>query len=312
LYQLLSESQSSVNEAKAIPLARGLSDILLGKVAGRLGKSRLVIVPDGAIHLVPFQMLPDPTRAAERWRKDWPPPLLLNHVIDHLPSLSVLGAIRAELARRKPAAGLLAVLAGPAFNDAEFSALPHSREEAEAILSLVPPGRQSLRAVGSEATRDLIMAGELSNFQILHFATHAMNHPEYPELSSIILSQVDPAGRPRDGKLRLQDIQALDLPADLVVLSACKTALGKDIRGEGFMGLTQGFMYAGAARVVVSLWNVNDESTPAFMERFYRSLLVDHKPASEALALTQRWMSERSPWRSPYYWAGFQIHGEWR
>jgi CHAT domain-containing protein len=312
LYQLLAESQSSVNEAKAIPLARDLSDILLGKVAGRLGKSRLVVVPDGAIHLVPFQMLPDPNRAAERWRKDWPPPLLLTHVIDHLPSLSVLKAIRAGLARRKPAAGLLAVLAGPAFNDPEFSALPHSREEAEAILALVPPGRRSFRALGFEATRDLAMAGQLGNYQMLHFATHAMNHPEYPELSSIILSQVNREDRLRDGKLRLQDIQALDLPADLVVLSACKTALGKDIRGEGFMGLTQGFMYAGAARVVVSLWNVNDESTPAFMERFYRSILVDHKPPSEALAITQRWMSERSPWRSPYYWAGFQIHGEWR
>jgi CHAT domain-containing protein len=187
-------------------------------------------------------MLPDPNRAAERWRKDWPPPLLLNHVIDHLPSLSVLEAIRAGLARRKPAAGLLAVLAGPAFKDPEFSALPHSREEAEAILSLVPPGRRSLRALGFEATRDLAMAGELGNYQMLHFATHAMNHPEYPELSSIVLSQVDREGRLRDGKLRLQDIQSLDLPADLVVLSACKTALGKDIRGEGFMGLTQGFM----------------------------------------------------------------------
>jgi len=309
LHGLLSESQWFANREKALPLARELSATLLGPIADRLGGGSIIIVPDGAIHLVPFALLPDPVRSSEIWKSGWPAPLIRSHRVSYLPSASVLGAIRRELAGRQLPAGRLAVLADPVFTD--LPQLPLTRQEALAILSLIPPGQRTLRALGHQATRELAMSGRLGGYQIIHFATHATNHPEHPELSSIVLSQRDAQGRPREGHLRLQNIQDLDLPADLVVLSACKTALGKDVRGEGYMGLTQGFLYAGAARVLVSLWNVNERSTPAFMEHFYR-LLVEGKSPDEALRRTQLWMAEAIPWSSPYYWAGFELHGEWR
>ncbi len=312
LHELLSEGQWSTNQRKAIPLARELSEILLAPVAQRLGSGGIVVVPDGAIHLVPFALLPDPSSSAEIWANIWPVPLLLRHRVSYLPSASVLKAIRGELRDRRPPSGRLAVLADPIFTEPGLSQLPLSRKEALAILSLVPADQRTLKALGEQASRDLVMSGKLGDYQIVHFASHATNHPEHPELSSIVLSQVDARGRPREGRLRLHNIQDLELPANLVVLSACKTALGRDIRGEGYMGLTQGFMYAGAARVVVSLWNVSEESTPRLMERFYHGLLIERKSPAEALRSAQRWMAEQKAWSSPYYWAGFEIHGEWR
>jgi CHAT domain-containing protein/tetratricopeptide (TPR) repeat protein len=312
LHQLLSEGQWSANRRQAVPLARELSNILLGPVAGRLGNGGIVVVPDGGINLVPFALLPDPTRMSETWKYGWPAPLILDHRISYSPSASVLRAIRAELAGRPSLPGRLAVLAAPIFTDPNLAPLPLSRQEALAILALIPPSQRTLKAFGDEATRDLAMSGKLGGYQILHFATHATNHPTHPELSSIVLAQVDGRGHPREGHLRLHDIQDLELPVDLIVLSACKTALGSDVRGQGYMGLTQGFLSAGAARVLVSLWNVNEESTPKLMEHFYRALLIERKSPAEALRNAQRWMAEETSWNSPYYWAGFELHGEWR
>jgi CHAT domain-containing protein len=190
--------------------------------------------------------------------------------------------------------------------------LPYSREEAEKILALVPAGEKSLGVFGREATREFAIGGRLSGFKILHFATHAWIHPQHPELSGIVLTQKGRDGRKIEGFLRLHDIQTLVLPANLVVLSACETARGQEVLGEGFLGLTQGFMYAGAATVVVSLWNVNDESTSALMERFYRALLVEKLPPAEALRSAQLWMARDERWHFPYYWAGFEVQGEWR
>lgn len=310
LHDLLSESQWSVNAEKAILLARELSAILLKPVAGRLGSHGLIVVPDGAVHLVPFALLPDPEREVVKGGH-WPTPLIWSHRISYLPSVSVLRSIRGELADRHTAPGRLAVLADPAFNDPEFPQLPFSRREAEAILSLVPRGQRTLKAFGDQATRELVLSGKLVGYQIVHFATHAINHPEYPQLSSIVLSNTAPS-RAQEAHLRLKDIQNLELPADLIVLSACRTALGRYVSGEGYMSLTQGFMYAGAARVLVSLWNVNEESTPKFMDRFYRALFYEGKSPAEALRVAQRWMAQETPWRSPYYWAGFELQGEWR
>jgi CHAT domain-containing protein len=307
----ISEGQFSDLEAKAIPVARRLSKILLGPVADRLGNRRLVVVSDGAIHYVPFSALPDPAGSFPGWQGIWPSPLLLRHEIVSLPSASVLEAIRSEISHRKPPSRALAVLAVPSFAPGDFPPLPHSEEEARRILNLVPR-EQALEAIGVKATRDLVMSGKLSQYRFIHFITHALNSLDFPELSSVILSQIDPAGRYRNGNLRFQDIRDLDLPADLVVLSACKTALGKEVQGEGLVGLAQAFMYAGAARVVVSLWNVNDESTPLLMDRFYRAILVDgHSPAA-ALRAAQLWMSKQPKWQSPYYWASFELQGEWQ
>jgi CHAT domain-containing protein len=126
------------------------------------------------------------------------------------------------------------------------------------------------------------------------------------------LSLVDEQGKPLNGFLRLTDIFNLKLAADLVVLSACQTGLGQNIQGEGIVGLTRGFMYAGAKRVVVSLWSVDDEGTATFMEKFYEEMLQKGLTPAAALRAAQLAMLQQSKWKSPYYWAAFTLQGEWR
>ena len=152
----------------------------------------------------------------------------------------------------------------------------------------------------------------MSKYRYVHFATHGFIDSERPDLSAIVLSLVDEQGKPQDGFLRAHDIYNLNLPAELVVLSACETGLGKQIKGEGLVGLTQGFMYAGARRVVVSLWSVNDKATADLMARFYRGMLREKKTPAAALRGAQVEMSRQRQWQSPYYWAAFTLQGEWR
>ena len=186
-----------------------------------------------------------------------------------------------------------------------------SREEADAIADLVP-AKSLLKAIGFQASRTKALSGELSNYRIVHFATHGLLNSEYPELSGLALSLVDENGKAQDGFLRMHEIYNLRLPADLVVLSACQTALGKEIKGEGLVGLTRGFMYAGAERVVASLWQVDDLATAGLMKRFYQGMLKDSLRPAEALRAAQIEMSKQKRWSAPYYWAGFVIQGEWR
>jgi CHAT domain-containing protein len=192
-----------------------------------------------------------------------------------------------------------------------LSRLLFSREEADAIADLVP-ARSLLKATGFQASRPKALSGELSNYRIVHFATHGLLNSEYPELSGLALSLVDENGKAQDGFLRMHEIYNLRLPADLVVLSACQTALGKEIKGEGLVGLTRGFMYAGAERVVASLWQVDDLATAGLMKRFYQGMLKDGLRPAEALRAAQIEMSKQKRWSAPYYWAGFVIQGEWR
>jgi CHAT domain-containing protein/tetratricopeptide (TPR) repeat protein len=193
-----------------------------------------------------------------------------------------------------------------------FSRLLFSGREAEAIMAVTPPG-QRMMATGFDANRALAISPELSQYRIVHFATHGVLNDQHPGLSGVILSLVDEQGRPQDGFLRLHDIYNLKLPADLVVLSACNTALGKDVRGEGLVGIVRGFMYAGAARVVASLWKVDDEATAELMKRFYRHMLQREKmPAAAALRAAQVEMWQQKQWQSPYFWAAFSLQGEWK
>lgn len=190
--------------------------------------------------------------------------------------------------------------------------LAFSRREADAILVHVPPSER-LRALDFEANRTTATSPALRQFRILHIATHALLNPVHPELSGVVLSLVNERGVPQDGFLRLHDIYNLDLPTDLVVLSACQTGLGKDVKAEGLIGLTRGFMYAGAARVVVSLWKVDDEATAVLMEAFYAGLLgSDRLAPATALRRAQLSLARTPRWRSPYYWAGFVLQGEYR
>ncbi|HEY4594162.1 MAG TPA: CHAT domain-containing tetratricopeptide repeat protein, partial [Thermoanaerobaculia bacterium] len=276
-------------------LGQALSRMLLAPVAGELGDRRLAIVADGALDYIPFDVLPEPGR------KGRPAPLLAKHEVVELPSASVLVAERRELAGRSKARELAIVLADPVFQPEDsrvarggqktppavktasalrgeepeslsnLSRLRFSRQEAMAIAALAPPGKVTTE-LDFAADRDLVLSGRLRDFRYVHFATHGLFDAERPDLSGLALSRVDPAGRPREGLLRLRDIYDLDLDADLVVLSGCRTALGKEIRGEGLLGLTRGFLYAGAPRVVASLWWIDDRATADLMKAFYRGM----------------------------------------
>jgi CHAT domain-containing protein len=188
--------------------------------------------------------------------------------------------------------------------------LGFSYREAESLLAQVPK-EQSRRALGFDASRDTAVSPELSNYRIVHFATHGVFNSTHPELSGILLSRFDANGNRKEGFLRLHDIYNLTMPAELVVLSGCQTALGKDVKGEGLVGLTRGFMYAGAARVVASLWKVDDRATAELMQKFYRGMLQDGLPPAAALRAAQLelWKSKR--WDHPFYWGAFVLQGEW-
>jgi CHAT domain-containing protein len=192
-----------------------------------------------------------------------------------------------------------------------FSRLPFSREEAEAITSLVAKN-SLMKATDFQANRATATSEELSRYRIVHFATHGLLNSQQPELSGLVLSLIDETGKPQDGFLRMQEIYNLNLPADLIVLSACQTALGKEIKGEGLVGLTRGFMYAGAQRVVASLWQVDDLATAELMKRFYRGILKDGLRPAQALRNAQLELLKQKRWSSPYFWAPFFIQGEWR
>jgi tetratricopeptide (TPR) repeat protein len=194
---------------------------------------------------------------------------------------------------------------------AGFNRLVFSNEEAEFITEFAPRNSK-LKATGFKANRQLVASGELGRYRIVHFATHGLLNSEYPELSGLVLSLLNEDGKPQDGFLRTHEIFNLELPADLVVLSACQTALGKEIKGEGLVGLTRAFMYAGAERVVASLWQVDDQATAQLMRHFYRGMLKENLRPVAALRAAQIEMSRSSRWSSPYYWAGFVIQGEWR
>jgi CHAT domain-containing protein/tetratricopeptide (TPR) repeat protein len=267
-------------------------------------------------------------------------PLIVNHEIVYLPSASALAVLRCELAGRQPVAKAVAVLADPVFsaddarvkpsnkaqaseeapsdltraiNDVggELRRLLMTRDEAENILS-VTPRNGGFAALDFRANRAMATGDELSNYRIVHFATHSLLNSEHPELSGLVLSLVDEQGKPQDGFLRMHEIFNLRLPAELVVLSACQTGLGKELKGEGLVGLTRGFMYAGAARVVASLWEVNDAATAELMKRFYRRMLQDGMRPAAALRAAQIEMWKRPQWQSPFYWGGFILQGEWK
>lgn len=297
-----------------------LSRLLLAPVEDRLAGRRLLIVPDGALGYVPFAALPGTGGT----------PLVEDHEIAVLPSASALAALRRRTRSTPP--GLVAVVADPVFEPddpriagrrdlpprtvargsdpaAGLVRLPFSREEAEAILLLAPAGRR-FAALDFAASRATVTGGVLSGYRIVHFATHGVIDPERPALSGLALSRMDEQGRRREGFLRAHEIRHLRLPADLVVLSACRTALGREVRGEGLLGLTQSFFQAGARRVVVSLWPVDDRATAQLMTRFYRAMLAEGQSPAAALRTAQRSLRREPPFHSPAFWAGFVLQGD--
>ncbi len=309
-----------------------LGAILLGPLAGRLAARRLAVVADGALDILPFDLLavpPEPKRPASGETV----PLVRDHEVVGLPSAAVLVALRREQGRRSEAPKLGIVWADPVFGpeDSRLAARPagkagavsavrdaarlgrlrFSREEAEAIAAAAPAGSVRLE-LGFAASRDALLGSRLRDFRYIHLATHGVFDTARPELSGLVLSRADALGRPREGFVGLRDIYGLDLGADLVVLSGCQTALGREIRGEGLLGLTRGFFYAGAPRVVASLWRVDDRATARLMARFYRGLWGQGLPAAAALRQARLGLAAEPRYRDPYYWGAFIFQGDWR
>jgi CHAT domain-containing protein/tetratricopeptide (TPR) repeat protein len=344
----------------AIPAAAvALSGLVIAPVADQLGKKRLAIVADGALHFIPFGALPSVSPAASgngRQRIAGKPKLLIaDHEIVNLPSASTLAVIRGDTAGRQKAARSVAVLADPVFmpDDERVKTrdkgptntdnsttsrrestlerqlikatedtgvaqgpfyvprLPGTRREAEQIVAMVSSVDRRL-ALDFAANRETAMSAELGQYRYVHLSTHGLLNSVHPELSGLVFSLVNERGEPKDGFLLAHEIFNLKIPAEAVVLSACETGIGKDIRGEGLVSLTRGFMYAGAPRVVVSLWAVSDPATTELMVRFYEGILKQGLRPAAALRAAQLSLMNEKRWGSPYYWAPFTLQGEWR
>ncbi|MDF5731606.1 MAG: CHAT domain-containing protein, partial [Rhizonema sp. PD38] len=188
--------------------------------------------------------------------------------------------------------------------------LQYTENEAKYILSLEPNSTKKFSALGFGASVNTAIKPDLSQYQIVHFATHGCISQNNPQSSKLVLSQFDEKGDKIDGSLNLNKIYNLNLPVELVTLSACKTGLGKNVQGEGLIGLTRGFMYAGAKRVVVSLWSVNDLTTATLMQTFYQKMLQQNQNPVAAMRASQLEMWKSG--KAPYYWAAFSMQGEWQ
>jgi len=288
------------------------AEILPPAALRRLEGKRLLIVADGVLETIPFAALPAPSGR----------PLVENHEILHLPSASVWAELRRR-PREKAPKGWLAVVADPVYGPDDerlppsgarassagaFSRLKGTRSEAEAILETAPRGAETRMLLGFEATRGAVLGGDLRGYRFVHFATHGEVHPLQPARSFLAFSELDPEGREIRGRLFAHELYGLDLPAELVVLSGCDTGLGPSIPGEGLVsGLTRGFLYAGARRVMASLWPISDTATPELMTRFYARLAAGEDPAA-ALGRVQSELYREG--RHPREWAGFVIQGD--
>lgn len=340
-----SDSDKKRNAAKEelfIKAANSFSQMILGQAANELGNKRLLIIPDGVLQYIPFGGLPNPN--AKTITDKELIPLIAEHEVVTMPSSSTMAVLRSQFSGRKAANQPIVVFGDPvfsasddrlavntdkrqssiinvsnkqkdeislskrAFERGDLARLPFSGEEAKNIAEIYKGSRIEL---GLAANLSKATSSELSDYKIIHFATHGFFNNLKPELSGLVLSLFDDKGQEQNGYLTPNHIYNLKLNADLVVLSACETGFGKEIKGEGILGLTRGFMYAGAERVLFTLWNVNDKSTSTLMTKFYTAMKEGLTPVA-ALRQAQIAMWKDRKWTAPYYWAAFQLQGEWQ
>lgn len=344
------EYQAQVHKAdEELPLKiAALSKLLLASHNIPLDRKRLLVVANGALQYLPFDVLNASSVSGQGVESvpeapDAYSPLALSFEVINLPSFSALAAIRRSGKEVAQPGREIALFADPVFtfddprarmdehdvvaiqlhSNAEalrvfeeqrpgqaLSRLQASYREAQTIGSFFSPS-ESLLVTGFDASLRRATDGELKHYRIVHFATHGLINSQHPELSGLVLSLVNKDGRPEDGFLQLRDIYKLDLSAELVVLSACQTGLGKEVNGEGLVGLTHGFFNAGAKSVVASLWKVDDRATSELMIYFYEAMVRDGLPPSTALTTAKRRMMRQERWRAPYYWAAFTLQGEY-
>ena len=333
VYELLSVVPNDDIDKRLNKATAELSQMVLGPVANQLNARRIIVVADGALNYIPFQLLPLSSRDQT--------PLVANYEVVNAPSASVLGQLRQERQQRPRRTKILAAFGDPVFasnyqqyknsggssellaktdrdievkgdeiDPATIQPLHYSKSELKKLSDLA--GSQALIAKGFDASRGVLETTDFSQYAILHFATHGLLNPKNPENSGFLLSMLDFDGKPQDGFITMRDVYSLHVPVDLVVLSACRTGLGKDVRGEGLIGLTRGFMHAGASSVVASLWKVDDEATAELMKDFYANMLQKGMAPAEALRAAQNTVRQNPMWQSPHFWAGFTLQGEFK
>lgn len=337
---LTSPQTNPAQEAELRAAIAEVSSLLLDPVADKLHSHRLIIVADGILQYIPFQVLTSPLKGNED--------LSAHYEIVNAPSASSLALVQQEAVSRPVAPNLLAAFGDPVLAsnyDAQAASIDRqepgerlagnhqqrgledkkeeslepsklgdlffAKQELNEILKLVPAD-ESIIYSDFKATRENLLSVDLSQYRILHFATHGRLDAKQPELSGLVLSLVDRNGQQVNGFVGLADIYHLRAPVDLVVLSACRTALGEEMRGEGLNGLTRGFMHAGASTVVASLWKADDEATAELMKHFYNNMLQLGMTPAAALRAAQNTIRQEPQWRSPYYWAAFTLQGEYR
>lgn len=313
------------------------SQMLLAPVAAKLQNKRLLVVASGILQYLPFTAL---TNMSANGNSRY---LIENNEIINLPSASIIPLLRQGKRAEKTSKNKIAILADPVFSEddsrlkilakqnanenspqvmrdakilspalrSDFSRLRFSRIEAEAISELAN-ANQRFVALDFAANLKAATGENMQKSGIIHFATHGMVNSQFPELSGIVLSLVDEKGKSQEGFLRLHDVYNLRLETDLVVLSACETALGKEVKGEGIVGLTRGFMFAGAPLVAASLWRVEDQATADLMKRFYQRMMIEKMSPAAALRQAQISMLKEKSSAPPFYWAGFTLQGDWK
>jgi CHAT domain-containing protein/Tfp pilus assembly protein PilF len=322
-----------------IEQARSLYRLLIGPAGKSLkSKQQLVIVPDGILHYLPFEVLltsGDPSSLTAAAPGRWPY-LVRDYGLSYVPSATVLASLQHARQARPARQKVLLAYADPAYGITEPSEakavqaavrsafgeatpwrlerLPHSREEANRIAALYPQEKVRVFLQDEAREENVKLEALLDQYRFVHFAAHGLLNEAKPQYSGLVLSL--PARhssivdrQSEDGLLQVYEIFDLKLNADVVVLSACETGLGKEVKGEGLVGLTRAFLYAGTPSVVVSLWKVSDLSTSELMVSFYRHLKDGKLNKADALRQAQLKLINSGRFSHPYYWAPFILVG---
>jgi CHAT domain-containing protein/lipopolysaccharide biosynthesis regulator YciM len=321
LREAVSTGPARTSFASSLVEAQALYRELIAPVSALLrGKREVIIIPDGALYYLPFELLLQ--NGAEHSSRPFAY-LGTQYAIRYIPSASILAALRDRphtsgkkmlLAYGDPDYG--GIGAGPDPFRGEllehlgegFTRLPDSRREVENIGRLYRDAG-AVVVTGDQSTEEHVKHASLAEFRILHFALHGITDEYQPQFSGLVLNRPRP-GAAEDGLLQAYEIAQLNLNAELVVLSACETATGKQMKGEGLVGLTQAFLAAGASSVIASLWQVQDTATTEFMIRFHRHLRRGNYTTAEALRRTRVDLIAGGTYAHPYYWAPFVIFGE--
>lgn len=351
----LSVDAAPENVSAFVAAANALYKAAVEPAAGMIGEKRLLVVADGALNYVPFEALIKSAEGGDYASLNY---LVKTNEIVYAPSASVIGAIRQQAKRAEAKNFLLVAdpvfnssdprakgaaaatnagngearglglesavedvagqpVAASGNKGLPLARLSGTRLEAEQVAQLVKKsGGQSELWLDLKASEDDVKSRDMQSYRVIHLATHGLLNAERPEFTGLVLSLV--GNKNNDGFLRTDEVFNLNLSAQLVMLSACETGLGKEKRGEGVIGLTRAFMYAGTPTVGVSLWSVADRSTAELMTDFYGRLLAAPASASgspspaAAMRGAQLAMISGKKYSAPFYWAPFVLIGDWR